>query len=332
MSTIIPEQEIRNVSIPRPHIALLGAGASLAAFPEGDRNGRTLPLMQNLVEVVGLQSYLEDWGIDYKGRNFEDVYSELHGLSQAQEALQMIEQHVGEYFGSLELPETPTLYDHLVLSLREKDVIATFNWDPFLLKAALRNSKVAKPPHLLFLHGNAAVGVCLRDKKKGAIGTICDKCGQRLTRSKLLFPVQQKNYASDPYISSEWETLRGVLEYAYVFTIFGYSAPNSDIEAVELMRTGWGKVEERNLEEIEIINIEDEDKLIRAWRDFIHTHHYRTTTSFYESWTARHPRRTCDAMWSQLMDVQFLDDNWLPRHADFDELWEWYSPLIEAEG
>jgi cyclic nucleotide-binding protein len=30
-------------------------------------------------------------------------------------------------------PELLTLYDHLVLSLRPKDVIATFNWDPFLI-------------------------------------------------------------------------------------------------------------------------------------------------------------------------------------------------------
>ncbi len=36
----------------RLHVVLLGAGASLAAFPNGDRLGRTLPLMKNLVEVL----------------------------------------------------------------------------------------------------------------------------------------------------------------------------------------------------------------------------------------------------------------------------------------
>ena len=43
-----------------------------------------------------------------------------------------IETRVDEYFADLELPGHPTIYDRLVLSLREKDLIATFNWDPFL--------------------------------------------------------------------------------------------------------------------------------------------------------------------------------------------------------
>ena len=34
------EQEIADVRIGRPHVVILGAGASLAAFPDGDRNGR----------------------------------------------------------------------------------------------------------------------------------------------------------------------------------------------------------------------------------------------------------------------------------------------------
>ena len=191
---------------------------------------------------------------------------------------------------------------------------------------------MAKPPHLLFLHGNVAIGSCSRDKKKGPVGARCNECGQPFAQSRLLFPVKKKNYSSDPYISSEWGTLKEVLKYAYVFTIFGYSAPRSDVEAVDLMKASWGKIEERDLEEIEIIDIKSEDELVYTWREFIHSHYYRTVGSFYESWIARHPRRTCDAMWSQLMDVQFLSDNWIPRDAGFEQLWDWCEPLISAEG
>lgn len=330
MPAVISEQEMHNISMQRPHLVLLGAGASLAAFPSGERNGKTLPLMQNLIEVVELQPHLDKLGIRYKDRNFEEIYSELYESSAAQHILEEIEERIAEYFGSLRLPDKPTLYDHLVLSLREKDVIATFNWDPFLLQAVRRN-KISKHPHLLFLHGNVAVGFCLRDKVKGIIGAKCSKCGQPLTPSKLLFPVKQKDYSSHPYINSEWETLREVLAHAYIFTIFGYSAPESDVEAAELMRTGWGRAEERNLEEIEMIDIKSDEELAKTWEDFVYSHHYQTTTSFYESWIARHPRRTCDAMWSQLMDVEFLEDNWIPRQAGFDELWQWYRSLINAE-
>ena len=45
---------------------------------------------------------------------------------------------IHDYFHSLRIPPTPTLYDHLLLALRKKDVVATFNWDPLLLQAAKR--------------------------------------------------------------------------------------------------------------------------------------------------------------------------------------------------
>jgi hypothetical protein len=51
------------------------------------------------------------------------------------------------------LPNEPTIYDHLVLSLRPKDLIATFNWDPFLYQAFVRNGHVGDMPYLAFLHG-----------------------------------------------------------------------------------------------------------------------------------------------------------------------------------
>lgn len=50
----------------RPHLVLLGAGASLAAFPNGDKNGLKLPLMNNFVETVeGLSDCFDKNGITY---------------------------------------------------------------------------------------------------------------------------------------------------------------------------------------------------------------------------------------------------------------------------
>ncbi len=36
----------------RPHVLILGAGASKASFPQGDGNGRKLPLMNELSDVI----------------------------------------------------------------------------------------------------------------------------------------------------------------------------------------------------------------------------------------------------------------------------------------
>ncbi len=291
------ENEIKNAFMGRPHLVLLGSGASLAAFPNGDRNGRKLPLTNNLVQVVGLEGVLNEAKVDYEGRNFEDVYSDLHGRVESKSVIEEIENRIRGYFGSLELPDEPTLYDHLVLSLRRKDVVATFNWDPFLFQACARNRQKTKLPHVFFLHGNVAIGYCLNDRIKGTVGSQCGKCGRTLAPSKLLYPVAKKDYTSDPYIQREWDTIRKALRNAYVFTIFGYSAPKTDREAIELLKEGWGNPNRRELEQVEIINIKDEQELVQTWKEFICAEHYETTKSFYNSWIARHPRRTCEAVW-----------------------------------
>ncbi len=108
---------------------------------------------------------------------------------------------VFDYFAGMRLPDHPTIYDHLVLSLREKDFIATFNWDPFLLQAVERLPHGVKPPQMRFLHGCVGVGYCAHHEPVtfGRIGMECRQCGQRTIGSRLLYPVTQKNYNADPF-------------------------------------------------------------------------------------------------------------------------------------
>src|ERR1043166_171626 len=106
----------------------------------------------------------------------------------------------------MELPDQATLYDHLVLSLRGKDIIATFNWDPFLWQAIARNWRPQQLPIPLFLHGNTAIGVCL-DHRPIVVrprAQLCPRCKKPLQDSKLLYPVGKKNYSEDPFITSSW--------------------------------------------------------------------------------------------------------------------------------
>ena len=72
------EEEIAQVKVQRPHVVILGAGASLAALPNGDKNGRKLPLMNNFVEVLNLSAILHKANVDFEGKNFEDVYDQLY--------------------------------------------------------------------------------------------------------------------------------------------------------------------------------------------------------------------------------------------------------------
>jgi hypothetical protein len=324
-------EEIADVKFGRPHVVILGAGASLAAFPHGDGNRVRLPLMADFVEIVGIEKMLRSAKIDYQGINFEEVYSRLSEKPEYASLIQDIEATTYSYFSRMRLPASPTIYDHLILSLREKDLIATFNWDPFLYFACLRNYRFAKLPHCVYLHGSVAVGYCLAHKKKGMIGHSCSVCQQPFDKSRLLFPVLSKNYSTDQFIAGEWQTLRNYLKSAYIVTIFGYSAPQSDVEAINLMKEAWGEVEKRNLEEFEIIDIKKASDLANTWKEFIHSHHYITSENFYDSHIARHPRRSCEAMWNQLMECKFLQDNPLPREMSLDEFYGWMRPLLEAE-
>ena len=53
-----------------------------------------------------------------------------------------------------------------------------------------------------------------------------------------------------------------------MLTIFGYSAPKSDVDAVNLMKKAWGNIEDRPLEEVSVIDIVDEATMLNTWKDF----------------------------------------------------------------
>lgn len=325
-------EEIADFRHVRPHLVVLGAGASRAAFPEGERQGRRLPLMADFAEIVPLTSILEKGGIDYRWKNFEEVYSLISERAELADLRSQIERAVSAYFAELQLPDTPTIYDALVLSLRRKDVIATFNWDPFLIQACQRSARVTESlPCLLFLHGNVAHGYCARDTYQGPRGERCPRCGERFQSDKLLFPVAKKDYSSDPSISKAWEAIRVALQDALAITIFGYSAPASDKDAVTIMHQAWGNPKRRQFEAFEIIDAKPRDAVRESWAGFVYVDHYRTYANFRESMLARHPRRSGEAFLNQYIDGKFLKGNPIPEAKTLDELHDWFRPLVEAE-
>jgi hypothetical protein len=323
------QDEIDQVSMGRPHVVILGAGASRATCLGGDKFGRVLPLMADFARVLELGTLLESWGCDPEA-NFEDTYSELFDLGDA-ERLTELEDRVEKYFEKLELPDVPTVYDHLLLSLREKDIVATFNWDPLLMQAYRRNCRRFPLPKLAFLHGNIRAGYCLEHRTTGVVGTACSRCKRPFERSRLLYPVKHKDYSTDPFIADQWALLEWGLKNAFMITPFGYGAPKTDVEAMQAMSTAWGTPDERQLEQTEVITVQPEDEARAAWDHFIHSHHYDVLPDFYESWIAKHPRRTGEAYLNQYLEAEFIADNPVPRDRDFPALWDWYEELRTAE-
>lgn len=264
----------------RPHVVILGAGASVATLPNGDKYGRKISVMDGFIDNLGLRGILA--GINFKSENLEDVYSELSEHPEYAEQRIQLENAIREYFAHLRLPDKPTIYDLLLLSLKEKDVVASFNWDPLLMQAFLRCQDItAKLPKILFLHGNVASRLCMRDKKiYPAHYEVCPNCKDKLVPSKLLYPIKHKNYSNDPFIRDQWRILLERLKAAYIVTIFGYSAPQTDVEAIQLLKDTWGDKQKHLLEQIEIIDIKSHDSLVTTWQDFIYVGHVQTVTSF----------------------------------------------------
>jgi len=323
---------IHIADIKKPHVVILGAGASRATLPNGDKNGKILPLMDGFLKTINFDSILDEVNLTFKNDNLEEIYNELYNKPEYRDVCTRLEEVIWDYFSSLELPDYPTIYDYLLLALREKDVIATFNWDPLLLQAYRRVYKITpKLPKLLFLHGNVAVGVCHKCKKACYIKDKCSKCGKQLERSKLLYPIKEKDYHLDPYISDQWNALQYYLKNAFSFTVFGYSAPKSDISAIELLKEAWGKPDDRKLEQIQIIDIKNEEELRTAWNDFIYSHHYEIHKSFFESSIALFPRRINEAYWARFMDSKFISPHKFPEGLSFDELKERVQDLVQYE-
>lgn len=119
---------------------------------------------------------------------------------------------------------------------------------------------------------------------------------------------------------------------AFHLTIFGYSGPQTDFKARQLLLNGWKQTPLRNVTHVEIIDLKDEDILRRCWSEFIPFQHDMVCADFMQSTIARWPRRTAEFKLSASLygiPARHLG----PYRTDsLQELQEWHSKLAESEG
>lgn len=331
------EEEYKNFEAfmkSRPHVVLLGAGASVATILKGDKNGKKISAMKGFIDTLGMQDIISGINLSTDSDNLEDIYMEMYERDDCTKQRELLEEAIEKYFSEFVLPDEPTVYDYLILSLTRKDLIATFNWDPLLLQAYKRCRKITDNlPQLVFLHGNVEIAICETDLVVGCRGQLCPRCNSELSKVPLLYPIREKNYDSIPYIKSSWSELKKYLKNAYRMTVFGYSAPKSDKAAVEMLKMAWGLIEERNLEEIEIIDIRPEAVVRESWEEFIHTHHYNIYASFFDSALGRFPRRTCELLFDNTLGCHWIDGRGkeFKEGMSFEEIRKLLEPLLDDE-
>ncbi len=292
-----------------PHIVIIGAGASIAALPDGDYYGHKTSCMNDVIADLGLDKILGGIQLKTKSSNIEDIYSEMSERDDCANIREQVEKAIYDYYSKIRIPDKLTIYDLLVLSLRNKDVIVSFNWDSLILQAYMRwRKKIDDLPQILFLHGNVGLSVCDTCKAPFPTGQFsledpntCPLCHGTLRPLKLLFPIKHKDYNKDPFIKAQWDYFQSILDKGAITTVFGYKAPDSDVEAMEMIRSAFNKLGEysRQFDDIEIIERPSfrHEELMEAWWQLAdYTKHTpKIVHSFFESTLATYPRRTIEA-------------------------------------
>jgi len=231
-----------------PHVVLLGAGASTACIPNGDKNGKKTSCMNNFFETTGID-------IGYTGlhKNLEDIYQNITDVKMKES----LENKIRQYFDTLKIPDEPTIYDVLIISLTKKDLIASFNWDPLLIQACQRCRNITQDlPEIVFLHGNVRewyaietdgtmTGCFAQSEYPSHKAYIRTASGQRCKPVPLLYPIKNKDYHKDNYIEKAWDIFQDRLRSSFMLTIFGYSGPKSDTEALRRLNN-WFLIKDKN--------------------------------------------------------------------------------------
>lgn len=325
----MPNLDIKTNHNHSPHVVILGAGASRACCPDGDKFHQKLPLMNDFIETLNLKNIIKE--LNFSENNFELIYSEAIKQNR-NDIIQNLNAEIGSYFSKIQISKSPTLYDYLILSLRQKDAIITFNWDPLLVQAYKRWRHLGKVlPQLFFLHGNIDVGYDLKQK---SVGFLSDGPynGHYMEPSPLLFPVDNKDYNANPFISEQWRASQEFISKCYFLTIFGYSAPISDVEAKSLLLSAWKQNAGKWIAHIALIDLKDPKEIMNSWSNFIQDESFFGVNSdLSTSALMSHPRRSCESLaWANLQQ-----DPWgerpMPKFYSLKELEEWVAPLIDEE-
>lgn len=285
-----------------PHVVIIGAGASIAAC-RLDKNGKEASLLKNIHNVLGLTDELKEYNFsDEQMEDFEKLFSYINGKPEYKTLKEKLEHDVFEYFNKLQIPDEPTMYDYLILSLTEKDAIISFNWDPFLIQAYKRNRSVGNLPQLIFPHGNAGVGLCYDCKLKGYANCLCPNCFKELEPMPLLFPIGKKDYNSKPIIVNEWNLAKSVLSRAAGITVYGYSAPVTDVEAVDLMKSANNISNMKDIAPFTIINLQKEkEEQKEKWSEFFDVKMSLYCNNLEESILWKYPRVSLETVFDAIL-------------------------------
>ena len=72
------QQQIETNILCGPHVVILGAGATCAAIPNGDKNGMKSSVMNDFIKNLQMEDLMAGVRLKTSSQNLEDIYSELY--------------------------------------------------------------------------------------------------------------------------------------------------------------------------------------------------------------------------------------------------------------
>ena len=118
---------------------------------------------------------------------------------------------------------------------------------------------------------------------------------------------------------------------AYFVTIFGYSAPVTDIEAKTLMLEKWRENPTRDLAEIDIVDVRARADLESTWQEFFVRQHFAIWNDVSKTCAFRHVRRSCEAFAMATLQNEPWHENPFPKEKELESLHKWLDPLLREE-
>lgn len=186
-------------------------------------------------------------------------------------------------------------------------------------------------PRVAFLHGNVDVEINT-DKKLSRFSSDYIGKNDGFLPSKLLYPIEKKDYVSDPFVKNEWEVCTTYLREAYCVTIFGYSAPKTDVEARDLLLKAWKENTTATLAEFNMIDIRPGEEVKNSWKEFgTDTFSVWAIDSFSKTRLQTYPRRTCEALAHATLQQNPWQEDPLPKAGTLAELEKWIGPVLAEE-
>lgn len=129
-----------------------------------------------------------------------------------------------------------------------------------------------------------------------------------------------------------WKNASCWFANAFTITVFGYSAPTSDQEAVELLKKAWFQKSIRKFEYVEVIDIICHEQLVERWEAFTPTHHFLSASNFKESRLWNWPRRSCEALFYPMTKGIPCEKFPLEETNNLSELQNTIKQIVQHEG